>query len=101
KRLGAWGRLLDEVASLDGHADLVPEGEKQAVFRGSKAAAVRSAKEEHAKGVLLRLKADGHNAAKTLRESELPKATNGLFAFESGDSVVIAKIAKAKQAAKA
>src|SRR5580692_6385782 len=38
KLLGAPGSLLDEVAILDGHADLVAEREKEAVFGGSKAA---------------------------------------------------------------
>src|SRR5580704_2703214 len=59
--LGAAGGLLDEVAILNGHADLVAEREKQAVFGGSKAAGIRSAQEQYAKGLLLSLKADSHD----------------------------------------
>ena len=99
KLFGAAGSLLDEVAILDGHADLVPESKKEAVFRGGKAAAVWSAKEKNAKRVLLGLKADGHDAAKTLREGKLAEAAYGLFAFESGDGDVIAKSAETQEAA--
>jgi hypothetical protein len=99
KLLGAAGSLLNEEAVFDGHADLVAESQQESVFGGGKPTAVRSAKEKNAKGVLLGLQADGHDAAKTLREGQLAEAAYGLFAFESGDGVVIAKIAETQKAA--
>ena len=49
--------------------------------------------------MLLGLKADGHNAAKTLRECQLAESANWLFALERGDGIVIAQIAKSEKAA--
>jgi hypothetical protein len=93
--------LLDEEAILDRHTDLVAKGEKEAIFSGSKSPAVRCPEKKYAEGMFLGLQADGHDAAKTLRECELAETANGLFALESGDSVVIAKIAETEEATEA
>src|SRR5579872_1287876 len=101
KLLGAAGGLLDEVAILDSHANLVAEGEKEPVFGGSKAARIRSAQEQYAKGLLLGLKADCHDAAQSLCERELAETADRLFALQSSNGIIIAKVPEPEESAEA
>ena len=92
--------LLNQVAVLDRHADLVPEREEKPKFRGRKAPVVRCAEEEHAERLFFGLQADGHHAAKRLRERQLAEPSDGFFLFE-GRERIVTKIAKSQQSAKA
>jgi hypothetical protein len=74
--------------------------EQEAVFRGSETPAVRRAEKKNAEGLLLGLKADSHDAAKTLRQGELSEAPDGLFPFQRRDGIVIPQITESEKAAK-
>src|SRR5690348_2562794 len=99
KLFGSAGSLLDEVAVFNGHADLMAKREQEAVFRRCETPAVRGAKEQNAEGLLLSLKADGHNAAEALRKGELPEAPDRLFALKRRDGIVIPQIAESQKPA--
>jgi len=85
----------DEEVSAELEKDFKKKGIQ--IFTSSKVESVK----KDAKGVLLCLQTDSHDAAQSLRESELAEATDGFFALEGSDGVVIAKIAETKQAAEA
>ena len=93
-------RLLNQIAVLYGHADLVPQREEQPQLRRCKAPAVRCSEKQHPEGLLFGLQADGHHAAQPLRESQLAESPDGLFFFERREGV-IAQVTKAKQASEA
>ena len=95
---GAARSLLDQVAILDSHADLMAQREQQPQFRGSEAAVVRSTEEQNAKSLFLGLQADGHDAAQPLSERQFAEATDGLFLVQGGERIVT-KIAETQQAA--
>src|SRR5260370_33556469 len=75
-------------------------GEEKPQLRGCEAPVVRRSEKEHAERLLLRLKADGYDAAKTLRERQFAESADGLFFFERREGVV-AQVAKTQQAAEA
>ena len=58
------------------------------------------AEEQHAKSLLLRLKADGHHAAKPLGQSQVAESPDGLFFFQRGKRI-IAQVAETQQPAEA
>ena len=95
---GAPRSLLNQVAVLDGHADLVAQRQEKPQLGGREAPAVRRAEKQDSESLLLGLKADGHHAAKSLRERQFAEATDGLLFFESRERVVT-KVAETQQAA--
>src|SRR6516165_4285303 len=89
RSLGGPARgLLNQVAVLYGHADLVPKSQQQAQFRGGEAAAVRGAKQQQTKGLFLGLEADDHHAAQAVLCRQFAKAPYGFVALERGEIVV-------------
>src|SRR5690348_12548701 len=97
---GAARSLLNQVAVLNGHSDLVAERKQKAQFGGSKASIIRGAEQENPKGLLLGLKADGHHTAQSLSQSQFAEAADGFFLVEGGERVV-AKVAESQQATEA
>ena len=96
KFFGAARGLLNQVAVLHRHADLVAEGEKQAQLGGSKAAVVWCAEQQHAKSLFFGLEADGHDAAQSLCQCQFTETADGFLFFQSRKRVV-AKIAESQQ----
>src|ERR1700739_1759073 len=92
--------LLNQIAVLDRHADLVSESEKQTQFGGSEAAAIRRAKQQEAECLLLGLEADHHQAAQAMFDGEFTKTADGFVLFERRE-VVVTQITKTQQAAQA
>src|SRR5215472_4183664 len=80
--LAAPRGLLNQVAVLHGHADLVSEREQEAQFGGSEIAVVGSAEQKHAEHAFLGLQTDSHDGAQTLLEQQLAKMLEPFFFFE-------------------
>ena len=95
---GAPRGLLHEIAVFDGHADLMAESQQQPEFGGSKSPVVRRSQQQHAEGLFLGLQADGHHAAKPLREGQLPETSDRFFLFQRREGSV-AQVAETEQAA--
>ena len=74
--------LLDQVAVLDRHADLLAEREKQPQLRRSEAAVVRRAEQQDAEDALLGLQADADHRAQALREQQVAHLAEGFLSFE-------------------
>ena len=66
--LRAARSLLDQVAVLDGHADLMAQCQQEAQLGGGKASVVRSAQKQNAESLFFGLQADGHDAAQSLSQ---------------------------------
>src|SRR5215472_92835 len=97
---GATRGLLDQVAVLDSHADLMAKRHQEAQFWGGETPVVRGAEKQDAESLLLGLETDGHDAAQTLCKSKLPETADGFFSVERGKGIV-AQITKSEQAAEA
>jgi hypothetical protein len=90
KLFAAARGLLDQIAILDGHADLVAEGEEQAQFRGREISIVRRAEEQHSEDAVFGLKADADDGSQALSEQHLANVAERLFFFE-GEPVAVAR----------
>ena len=92
--------LLNQIAVLDGHPDLVAQSEQQPQFGRSKPPAVRRAEQQHAKRLLLGLQADGNHASQSLPQRQFAKSPYGLIFFKRGQRIV-SQIAETQQSAEA
>ena len=101
KLLRAARGLLNEIAILDGHADLMAERQQQAQFRRRKTAAIRGAQKQHAESLLFGLQADPDNGMQMLADRELPETPESFFAFQRRPGSVASEIAENDQSAQA
>src|SRR5579863_2897592 len=72
--LAAARSLLDQVAVLHGHADLVAQRQEKVKLGRSEASAVGCAQQEDTESPLFGLQADGCHRAQTLLKRELPES---------------------------
>ena len=93
--------LLDQVAVLDGSADLLAQREQQAALGRSETAVIRGAEQQGAENALLGLQADAHHGTQTLREQHAADLQKRFFLFEGFPIRVAGEIAKDDQAAEA
>src|ERR1700730_5415888 len=80
--LAATRRLLDQVAILDRHADLVPETEKQPQFRGREIAILPRSQQQNPKDSLFCLQADADHRMQPLPKQQPTQLTEGSLFFE-------------------
>src|SRR6202034_4393065 len=93
--------LLDQVAVLDGSADLLAQREQQAPLGRSETAVIRSAEQQRAEDALLSLQADADHLTQTLREQHAADLQKRFLLFEGFPIRVTREVAKYYQAAEA
>src|SRR5260370_21507805 len=71
--LGAPGRLLNQIAILHGHADLVSQSQQKPQLRLREAASLRAVQQQQSSGLLLCLETDRNHAAHAVSHRQLPQ----------------------------
>src|SRR4029077_7311580 len=97
----ASGRLLNQVAVLDGHADLVTEREQEPQLGCGEIAVVGSSEQQNSEHAFLGLQADFYHRAEALVEQHFPEMLELFFFFERRPARIGGKVAKHGQPAQA
>src|SRR5260370_13656561 len=97
--LGALGRLLNQIAILHGHADLVSQSQQKPQLRLREAASLRAVQQQQAKGLLLCLETDRNHGAHGVSHRQLPKAQENRLVLEGAPGALLLELAEDDQPA--
>ena len=96
--LGAPGGLLNQIAILHGHADLVSQGQQKPQFRLCETASLRAIQQQKAERLILGLESDGNDGAHTVGQSQLAKTQESGLVLECAPGAFVLEFAKDYQA---